>query len=263
MLVPSGNNVATLLAKWDAGSEQAFVGKMNVEAVRLGLTHTHYDDASGLQPETVSTARDQVRLAMAALKVPTLINLMAVRQVSLPVAGTVRNLDALLGSDGVIGGKTGTTSEAGGCFVFVARRRVGRTQVTVIGAVLGQPAVPATERTFLDAVFHATRVLLDSVPGSFEPFTAVVDHRPFAHLMAPWTHSTVPVRLERVPALIGWPGQRAKIRILAARHLRAPVRAGQRVGTAIVAAGGQRVRVGLVAAGDVPAPSLGWRLSHP
>jgi D-alanyl-D-alanine carboxypeptidase (penicillin-binding protein 5/6) len=174
----------------------------------------------------------------------------------------VRNLDNMLGSHGIIGGKTGTTSEAGGCFVFVSRRGVGRRRVTVIGAVLGQQAVPATEWTLLDAVFHATAVLLDSVPGSFEPFAAVIGHRPFAHLTAPWTHP-VPVRLERVPALIGWPGQQAKIRILAARRLPAPIHAGQLVGTAIVSVGGQRARVGLVATGDVPAPSLGWRLRHP
>jgi D-alanyl-D-alanine carboxypeptidase (penicillin-binding protein 5/6) len=199
---------------------------------------------------------------MAALRIPALGNVLAVRQVRLPVAGTVHNLNALLGSHGVIGGKTGTTSQAGGCFVFAARRRVGRVHVTVIGAVLGQLSDPATERTLLNAVFHTTAVTLDSLPGSLELFAAVAGHRSFAHLRAPWTRP-VPVRLGRVPALVGWPGLEAKIRILAYHHLPAPIHAGQRVGTAIVSAGGQRARVGLVAAGEVPAPTLGWRLSHP
>ena len=68
LLLPSGNNIATLLANWDAGSEAAFVAKMNAEARALGLAHTRYVDASGLNPGTVSTASDQVRLALAALR---------------------------------------------------------------------------------------------------------------------------------------------------------------------------------------------------
>ena len=53
--------MATLLGEWDAGSELAFVDRMNATARRLGLVHTHYSDASGYQIETVSTAKDQVR----------------------------------------------------------------------------------------------------------------------------------------------------------------------------------------------------------
>ena len=262
LLLPSANNVASLLAEWDAGSEAAFVNKMNDRARGLGMVHTRYVDASGFQPETVSTARDQVHLVMAALRTPALVRVMGIRQVRLPVAGTVHNLDALLGKAGVIGGKTGTTSHAGGCFVFAARRLVGRTGVTVVGAVLGQPAAVPTERTLLDAVFGATTALLRSTPGALRMFTNVVDHRPFARLTAPWARP-VPVRLARVPGLIGWPGLRTRIRILAARYLRAPVYAGQRVGTVLIRAGGQRARVALVATRDVPKPSLGWRLRHP
>lgn len=70
LLLPSGNNIATLLARWDAGSEAAFVAKLNAQARALGLTHTRYADASGEQAGTVSTAGDEVRLAMLALEVP-------------------------------------------------------------------------------------------------------------------------------------------------------------------------------------------------
>jgi len=56
LLIASGNNVADILAKWDAGSKESFVAKMNVRAAALGMTKTHYDDACGLSPKTVSAA---------------------------------------------------------------------------------------------------------------------------------------------------------------------------------------------------------------
>ena len=53
MLIPSGNNIASMLARWDAGSEGAFVAKMNARARSLGLRSTRYADASGADPATV------------------------------------------------------------------------------------------------------------------------------------------------------------------------------------------------------------------
>ncbi|MEV4259426.1 D-alanyl-D-alanine carboxypeptidase, partial [Spirillospora sp. NPDC049652] len=72
MLLPSANNVARLLARWDAGSEEAFVRKMNAAAGRLGMRDTVYTGASGYESSTVSTAADQLRLARAAMGEPAL-----------------------------------------------------------------------------------------------------------------------------------------------------------------------------------------------
>ena len=57
LLIPSGNNYASLLARWDSGSIEAFVAKMNAKAASLGMTHTHYADASGISPQSSGTAR--------------------------------------------------------------------------------------------------------------------------------------------------------------------------------------------------------------
>jgi serine-type D-Ala-D-Ala carboxypeptidase (penicillin-binding protein 5/6) len=161
MLLPSGNNIATLLARWDARSEHAFVTKMNARARALGLVHTHYTGASGVKASTVSTAADQVRLGMRAMAVGALRVIVAMPQATLPVAGRQFNKNALLGRDGIVGIKTGTTSEAGGCFVFAARRRVGGRSVTVVGAVLHQAAGQAPA-AMIAASFHAARRLLAS-----------------------------------------------------------------------------------------------------
>ena len=49
MLVHSADNFADLLATWDAGSIPAFVAKMNADAVRLGMDHSHFADPSGVE----------------------------------------------------------------------------------------------------------------------------------------------------------------------------------------------------------------------
>src|SRR5262245_37178765 len=70
LLLPSANNIALILARWDAGGTGAFVDKMNDEAAKLGMANTHYTDPSGLDPATVSTPSDQVILAQKAMDVP-------------------------------------------------------------------------------------------------------------------------------------------------------------------------------------------------
>jgi len=138
LLLPSANNIAIMLARRVAGGVTDFVARMNAEARRLGMTHTHYTDPSGLAGSTRSTAADQLLLAVAAMRQPTLARLVALRSYSIPVAGTVRNTDSLLGSYGVVGIKTGSDDAAGGCFMFRVQRTVHGHAVTVTGVVLGQ-----------------------------------------------------------------------------------------------------------------------------
>jgi D-alanyl-D-alanine carboxypeptidase (penicillin-binding protein 5/6) len=139
LLLPSANNIAVVLARWDAGSVDRFVGRMNAAARSLGMTHTHYTDPSGYDDATVSTAADQVRIVDRAMRLPVFESIVATPSATLPVAGTVQNTNALLGHDGFVGVKTGSTAAAGGCFAFRAVRRVGGRRTTITGVVLGQP----------------------------------------------------------------------------------------------------------------------------
>jgi serine-type D-Ala-D-Ala carboxypeptidase (penicillin-binding protein 5/6) len=261
MLLPSGNNIATLLARWDAGSERAFVAKMNTRARALGLAHTRYTGASGVRASTVSTASDQVRLAMRAMEVPALRLIVAMPQATLPVAGRQYNKDALLGQDGIIGIKTGTTSQAGGCFVFAARQHLAARSITVVGAVLHQVAGQA-QLSMIDAAFHATTRLLASTRQVLVKRRVVRRGTALAWLEAPWAER-VALRAARPLSLIGWPGLRTHTAIAGLRHFSAPVHAGQEVGTAVVATGEQREMVRLVASRAAPEASLSWRLAHP
>src|SRR5439155_16088215 len=58
LLVPSANNFAEILARWDTGTLPAFVASMNARADALGMKSTHFDDASGFSDRTTSTAAD-------------------------------------------------------------------------------------------------------------------------------------------------------------------------------------------------------------
>jgi D-alanyl-D-alanine carboxypeptidase (penicillin-binding protein 5/6) len=139
LLVPSANNIAAVLARWDAGSAGRFVARMNATARSLGMTHTRYTDPSGYDDTTVSTAADQVLIAHRAMRLPALASIVSTPSATLPVAGAVSNTNTLLGHDGFVGVKTGSDDAAGGCFAFRAIRRIDGKRTTITGVVLGQP----------------------------------------------------------------------------------------------------------------------------
>jgi D-alanyl-D-alanine carboxypeptidase (penicillin-binding protein 5/6) len=139
LLLPSANNIAAVLARWDAGSAGRFVARMNATARFLGMAHTRYTDPSGYEDTTVSTAADQVRVVDRAMRLPAFASIVAMSSATLPVAGTVHNTNTLLGRNGFVGVKTGSDAAAGGCFAFRAIRRIDGKRTTITGVVLGQP----------------------------------------------------------------------------------------------------------------------------
>jgi D-alanyl-D-alanine carboxypeptidase (penicillin-binding protein 5/6) len=139
LLLPSANNIAAVLARWDAGSENRFVARMNATARSLGMSHTRYTDPSGYDDATVSTAADQVRIVDRAMLMPVFASIVATPNATLPVAGAVHNTNTLLGQDGFVGVKTGSDNAAGGCFAFRAVRWIDGKRTTITGVVLGQP----------------------------------------------------------------------------------------------------------------------------
>ena len=139
LLLPSANNIAAVLARWDAGSADQFVARMNDTARSLGMTHTRYTDPSGYDDATVSTAADQVLIVDRAMRLPVFASIVATPSATLPVAGTVHNTNTLLGHNGFVGVKTGSDDAAGGCFAFQAIRWIDGKRTTITGVVLGQP----------------------------------------------------------------------------------------------------------------------------
>lgn len=163
LLLPSGNNVARLLARWDAGSQKAFVAKMNRAAEELGMTRTTYTGASGFEPSTKSTADDQLKLARQAMRQPALREVVALRDTTVPgVPGTVTNTNRLLEKPGVIGLKTGSSTPAGGNLMWAAEAKSGGKRYLVLGVVLGQRA-DTTPTEGLAAAIDRSGALIDAV----------------------------------------------------------------------------------------------------
>jgi len=164
LLVPSANNIAAMLAQWDAGSVDRFVDRMNATARALGMTHTRYTDPSGFDDATVSTAADQVRIVVAAMRLPVFASIVATPSAWLPVAGIVHNTNGLLGHDGFVGVKTGSDDAAGGCVAFRAIRRIDRRETAITGVVLGQPG-----ENQIGAGLMAAAAMVDRISGRRMP----------------------------------------------------------------------------------------------
>ncbi len=160
LLIPSGNNIAEMLAALVAGSKTRFVAEMNAEASALGMDRTIYTDASGFDPSTVSTAADQLRVFQQAMRLPVLREIVATASVTLPVAGRLTNFNRLIQQG--YPGKTGSDAEAGGCLAFFTRVTAGGHPLTAIGVVTGQGQGNDTS-TLLSAAGDAARQLVRSV----------------------------------------------------------------------------------------------------
>jgi len=160
LLLPSANNIAAVLARWDAGSQERFVARMNATARSLGMTHTRYTDPSGYDDASVSTAADQVRIVDRAMRLPVFATIVATPSATLPVAGTVHNTNTLLGHNGFVGVKTGSTDAAGGCFAFQAIRWIDGERTTITGVVLGQPGSNTAA-----AGLEAADAMVDDIAG--------------------------------------------------------------------------------------------------
>jgi D-alanyl-D-alanine carboxypeptidase (penicillin-binding protein 5/6) len=160
LLLPSANNIAAVLARWDAGSTDHFISEMNAAAQSLGMNDTRYTDPSGFAQSTVSTAADQVRIVEQAMSLPVFASIVAMPSATLPVAGTVANTDTLLGRDGFVGVKTGSDDAAGGCFAFQAVRTIGGKQTTITGVVLGQPGADQ-----IAAGLTGAKAMVDRIAG--------------------------------------------------------------------------------------------------
>nr|WP_308312544.1 serine hydrolase [Streptomyces sp. ISL-11] len=149
LMLPSGCDAAYALADaFGSGDSEAertasFVARMNEQAARLGLRDTTYDSFDGISSHggNLTTPRDLAKLSRHALADRTLAGVMGTMSTQQKAVNVNRlytwyNTNKLLGSySGVIGIKTGTTSAAGPCLVFAAKRS-GRT---VIGVLLDDP----------------------------------------------------------------------------------------------------------------------------
>jgi D-alanyl-D-alanine carboxypeptidase (penicillin-binding protein 5/6) len=255
LLVASGNNLAGALARWDKTNPAAFVDAMNATATQLGLAHTHYADAAGTNPASVSTAAEQLKLAEAAMADPTFAEIVAEQQVNLPLAGTIRNYNTLVGTDGIVGIKTGNSLAAGGCVVVAAKRPIGGHDQLVYASVVGvQGKAP------LQGALAAGRALVDATGTAVKQATVLNANQIVGRVRAPWGGSVNAVVADPVQVTT-WGGVPVSYTFKAA-PLGRSVSNGARVGTLTATIGNRRVDEPVRASGSIHGPSLLWRLKR-
>jgi len=254
MLIPSANNLAETAARWDAGSIDAFVAKMNARATSLHMTHTKFADVSGASASSVSTPSDLLILGMEAMKNPAFADIVAMPQVDLPVAGTQYNVDAVLGQNGIIGVKTGSGLNTGANFLFAATVTVDGRQIIVNGCVMGQPT--------LDIAFTAARTLIAAMSSALHVRRVIARNQSIATYTTAWGNVSDLVSSADVD-LVEWPGmvlrQRLDAKTLALDH---PVAPSTVEGTEHVVLGGYVLDVPLVTADPLYPPGRLWRLTR-
>ncbi|WP_234029909.1 serine hydrolase [Streptomyces albus] len=257
IMIASANNVARLLGRWDAGSEKAFVKKMNAAAKDLGMTNTHYTDPSGLTASTVSTAADQVKLAKKVMEFPLFREV--VRQPNYVDANgkTQPNWNRLVPLDGVVGIKTGTTTKAGGNLVFAAEKEIGGTRQLIVGAMLGQ-----YKPSILDTVLANSKKLIDSAQDALTSRTVVKKGQVVGYVDDQLGGHTPVVATKDVTA-VGWSGLKVKLALTGngkpVPHEAAP---GTKVGTLTAGDGPGQVRVPVAVKDELTEPGFGNKLTR-
>jgi D-alanyl-D-alanine carboxypeptidase len=139
LIVKSANDAAVMLAEAVAGSQEAFAGRMNATAKRLGMTRSNFVNANGLpDAEQVSTARDLARLTIAVVRdFPSYAHLWAMEEMRFGKR-VMRNHNPLLRSyEGADGMKTGFICDSGFNLVASASRDGQKLVAVVLGEVTG------------------------------------------------------------------------------------------------------------------------------
>jgi serine-type D-Ala-D-Ala carboxypeptidase (penicillin-binding protein 5/6) len=136
MIIQSGNDASVALAEHVAGSEQSFVDLMNQEAKRLGMTSSHFTNATGLpDPNHYTTARDIARVTTALIREFPQFYVWDGTKEYVYNGIKQENRNRLLWRDPTVDGvKTGFTDNAGYCLVASSKRDGMRLVSVVLGA---------------------------------------------------------------------------------------------------------------------------------
>lgn len=173
LMLPSGNDSAVAIAEHISGSEEAFVELMNEEANALGATNSHFENPHGYQDENhYTTAYDLYLIFNQGILNPKFVDIISSPSYTADIKepdGTVRNVtwrQSNLFVNGsrkapenvtVIGGKTGTTDEAGACLILYEQDSQLRPYVSVIMGAESK-----------SALYNTMDSLISTIPGLSE-----------------------------------------------------------------------------------------------
>ncbi|WP_247748780.1 serine hydrolase [Streptomyces sp. 4R-3d] len=252
LMIPSANNIARLLARWDTGgSEEEFVKKMNDTAEELGMKNTKYTDPSGLDATTVSSAEDQVKLGQKLVEIEALMDITKLPEWTDPSGKTWRNYNTLVPYDGALGIKTGSTTKAGGNLLFAAHKMVGDTDQLIVGAILGQHQAP-----IIDTVNAASKEVMRATQDELDGATIVKKGQVVGEVDNGLGTKVPLVAVEDVKA-VGWSGLTVKLELTdGAKSVPQSAAAGTHIGTLTVGEGKSQVEVAVALQSDLAEASF-------
>ena len=256
--VSSANDAAVAVAELVGGSEPVFVERMNARAAELGMEHTTFRNACGLDTEGhLSTARDVATLSRYLLNTcPEILHYTGIWTDSLRGGQTqLVNTNKLLRRySGITGLKTGTTSGAGVCISASAER----DGLTLIAVVLGAPS--SADR------FNAAAALLDYGFANYAAAPLPQMQRPLVLAVKHSTERSVPLDYSALPeTILTEKGAAASLRaeLTVPETLEAPVERGRSVGKAAVYEGDALLaEYDVYAAADAPLLTFGAALEQ-
>ncbi|MGW3418776.1 D-alanyl-D-alanine carboxypeptidase [Streptomyces phaeochromogenes] len=260
IMIPSANNIARLLARWDTGgSEEEFVEKMNAAAKDLGMADTTYTDPSGLKETTVSTAEDQVKLGNQLVRIQALVDITKLPTWVDPSGKKWDNYNRLVPYNNAIGIKTGSTTKAGGNLLFAGTQEVGGENVIVVGAVLGQhqpPIIDTVNAVSKEAMIAAQEALISRKILKKGDVVGYVDDG---------LGGQAPVVATKDVSAVGWAGQTVKLKLGEdGTTIPHEAKAGTKVGSLSVGDGtsGNAVEVPVALQSDLVEPGYGSKLTR-
>ncbi|MFI8928746.1 D-alanyl-D-alanine carboxypeptidase [Streptomyces sp. NPDC053474] len=261
VMLPSANNVARMLARWDSGGdEKKFVAKMNETAKELGMKNTHYTDPSGLDKTTVSTAEDLVKLGRVAMENQTFKEIARQPKYEDVNGDEQKNYFGLVPTV-AIGIKTGTTTAAGGNILFAAEKKVGGKTQVIIGAALAQFGKPGVAN-----IDQVTNVVKDLISGGQDALTAktVVKKGTVVGHVDDGLGGETPVVTTKDVTAVGWSGLTAKLELTdGGKKVPHTAKKGTKVGVLSVGDGTDgAIKVPVALAKDLAEPGLGAKLTR-
>ncbi|MFI9275772.1 D-alanyl-D-alanine carboxypeptidase [Kitasatospora sp. NPDC052896] len=260
LLIPSGNNIARLLGRWDAGTDDGFVAKMNAAARQLGMNATTYTDPSGLDAGTVSTAPDQLKLARAAMEDATFRSVVAMPNTTIDgIPDRIFNNNNDLVNPGVIGIKTGSSSAAGGNLMWAARQTVGGREQLILGVVMGQQSGTTLDNS-LNKALAVSQQLMTQVQKALTSATVIRKGEVMGYV-EDGLGGRSPVVAAADLTVVGWPGTTAPL-VLSAGATGVPhsAKAGTTVGTLGLGSAPGSPRIPVALENDMAAPGVSDKL---
>ncbi len=242
VIIDSGNDAAKALAEHVGGSESGFAAMMNTEAVRLGMTHSHFENSAGLpDPNHKASARDLAVLAQAIIRNSADYYPIYAEHEFTYNGIKQGNRNALLYTDPTVDGlKTGHTNEAGYCLTASARRNGMRLISVIMNANSAQ------------ARADQTRVLLNWGYSHFEEATPAQAGVALATAKVLYgVAPNVAAGIAQAWTLVVPKGQGATVQtsVSLTPDLTAPIAKGAVIGKIVATAGGKQL-------GEVPIVAL-------